>query len=188
MEFSKETKERLQCLKDDFMSAGKEVVENYGPLVLKGLGLWFGGAAILGALGTLVGDDLHRNQTSNINNVTYIPDSKSCVVVDPTRENVVTVKGYTNSRFTQVLRAAAPVIAMTEGKTVTLGTTPVYVPAPCATIREDVTHYESAYAAKAAEYANAQALTAKLEEARKTFNRTEGLIFTERAKAPQPQP
>lgn len=188
MKISDDTKERLRDLKNDFIRMGRDVVEEYGPTAMLGLSVWFGGAAIAGALGSMVQGLDHGVQKARINNLEYMPELKSCVVVDPTREKIVTVNGYDNSRFAQVMRAAAPVIARTEGETVTLGTTPVYASVPCSTIKDGVTRYESVFAAKAAEYANAQALTAKLEEAQKTFNRTEALTFTERAKAPQPQP
>ncbi len=186
METSDDTKERLRGLKNDFIRMGRDVVEEYGPTAMLGLSVWFGCAAIGGALGSLYQGVHHGAQKARINNLEYMPELQSCVVVDPTREKVVTVKGYDDSRFAQVLRAAAPVIAMTEGETVTLGTTPVYASAPCGTTKDGVTSYESVFAAKAAEYANAQALVTELKKAQKTFNRTEDLTFTERAKAPQP--
>ncbi|HRC26172.1 MAG TPA: hypothetical protein PKX87_01940 [Alphaproteobacteria bacterium] len=188
MKISNDTKERLRDIKDGFLRTSKDVLEDHGPLALIGLSVWFGSAAIGGTIGSLFQELDHDKQKARVNNMVYMQESESCIVVDPTREKIVTVTGYTNSRFTQVLRAAAPVIARTEGKTVTLGTTPVYASVPCSTIKDGVTRYESIFAAKAAEYANAQALAAKLEEAQKTFNRTEDLTFTERPKAPQPQP
>ena len=160
--------------------AAREFLEWGAPKAGVLTAIWFGGAAILGGIGSLSQGDIHDTQYDKIKDMRYMPGDSSggCVVVDPEKEQIVTVKGHQNSLFTQALRAATPFIDMTEGERVVLGKTPAYAAVPCSVIKEGVTTYENAISARAAEYANSRALLGNLRKAQEAFNRTEDLTFT----------
>lgn len=184
MKISDETAETL-------FRFGKEVKEQAkwaAPKVGVGLAVYFGAAAVLGWIGTALQHEKHVDQERALRDMQYIPSDKDhiCVVADPEKEALVTVTGQHNNRFTQVFRAFAPFIAMTEGERVTLGKTPAYETAPCSVVKDGVVKYESRLFANAAEEANSKAMLRALEQARKDFTRTEALTFTTQPKTPQP--
>ncbi|MCB9978352.1 MAG: hypothetical protein H6862_01935 [Rhodospirillales bacterium] len=182
MNISKETAQKLY-------NAGKtarEILEWGASKAAVGLAIWFGGAAVIGGFGSHFQKGTDNSQNTYLEGMKYVSveNSDSCVVIDPRKEQIVTVQGYQNSRFTQVLRAAAPIISMTEGEEVVLGKAPVYASAPCSVIKDGITTYENGILARGAEYANSKVLLANLQKAREDFNRMEDLTFTVQPKAP----
>lgn len=188
MKISDKTAQKLHNAGEATTEFLLDAAEWTAPKVGKALTYWFGAAIIAGGLASAVQFIDDHGQIDALRRMRYIPDNADdmCIVVDPSKEAVVTVTAYQNSPFIQTLRGFAPFIEMAEGQQVQLGKTPVYQAAPCFPLKEGVERHENHLLARAAERANSKTLLAALEQARQDFNRTEDLTFTQQTKKPQP--